>query len=66
MTYLLREHIGKTCHVYMDDISIFSENITQHFTDLEITLEILKNANMKISLEILKIFNNIEKCFQQK
>jgi len=34
MDDILREQVGKTCHVYMDDIIIFSNTIEQHFSDL--------------------------------
>lgn len=54
MDDILREYY--ICHVYMDDIIIFSENLTQHLQDLETITEILKEANMKISVEKSKFF----------
>jgi len=51
MDDVLREQIGKTCHVYMDDIIIFSNSIEQHYIDLNKIINILLRANMKISLE---------------
>ena len=44
----LREHIGKICHVYIDDIIIFSETVEQHLQNLKIVLETLRAANFKI------------------
>jgi len=35
MDDILREQAGKTCHVYMDDIIIFSNTIEQHYADLK-------------------------------
>jgi len=35
MDDILREQAGKTCHVYMDDIFIFSNTIEQHYADLK-------------------------------
>jgi len=49
MDDILREQIGKTCHVYMDDIIIFSNSIEQHYKDLNKIINILLKANMKIS-----------------
>lgn len=56
MDNILREKIGKTCHIYVDDIIVFSETAEQHFDDLKEIIEILFNANMKISLEKSKFF----------
>ena len=30
VTAALRDHIGKICHVYMDDIVIWSETLKEH------------------------------------
>jgi len=54
---ILREQIGKTCHVYMDDINIFSNSIEQHYIDLNKIINILLRANMKISLEKSKFLS---------
>jgi len=56
MDDILREQVGKTCHVYMDDIIIFSKTIEQHYKDLIVIIKILLNANMKISIEKSKFF----------
>jgi len=56
MDDILREQVGKTCHVYMDDVTIFSKTIEQHYKDLIVIINILLNANMKISIEKSKFF----------
>jgi len=56
MDDILREQVGKTCHVYMDDIIIFSKTIEQHYKDLIGLINILLKANMKISIEKSKFF----------
>jgi len=56
MDDILREQIGKTCHVYMDDIIIFSNSIEQQYKDLYKIINMLLKANMKISLEKSKFF----------
>jgi len=43
MDDILREQVGNTCHVYMEDGSI-----GQHYQDLIVIINILLNANMKI------------------
>jgi len=53
---ILREQVGKTCHVYMDDIIIFSKTTEQHYKDIIVIIKILLNANMKISIEKSKFF----------
>ncbi len=56
MGYILWEQVGKTYHVYMDDIIIFSNTIEQHYKDLIVVIEILLNANMNTSVEKSKLF----------
>jgi len=46
MDDILREQIGKTCHVYMDDIIIFSNSIEHHYIDLNKIINIILRANM--------------------
>lgn len=48
---ILREHIGKRCYVYIDDIIIFSKTEEEHFTDMETVFKTLEEANMKIQLD---------------
>jgi len=51
MDDILREQLGKTCQIYMDDIINFSNSIEQHYKDLNKIINILLKANMKIFLE---------------
>lgn len=48
MDDVLREYIGKICHVYIDDIIIFGETFQEHMKNLETILETLKSANFRI------------------
>lgn len=48
---ILREHIGKSCYVYIDDIVIFSKNEKDHFKHLNDIFETLNAANMKVQLD---------------
>lgn len=48
MDDVLREHIGKICYVYIDDVIILSETLEKHFENLKTILETLRIANFKI------------------
>jgi len=50
MDDILREQVGKTCHVYMDDIIIFSKTIEQHYKDLIVI--IINKEHSKINMQI--------------
>lgn len=55
---VLREEIGNSCHVYIDDIIIFSSTAEKHFADIERVLEKLFEANMRVSREKSKFFQS--------
>ena len=46
MTDALREHIGKICHVYLDDIIIWSQNMAEHERNCETILQALQKASI--------------------
>ena len=46
MTDALRELIGKICHVYLDDIIIWSQTIEEHEANITKVLEALRRANL--------------------
>ncbi|GBP98456.1 Retrovirus-related Pol polyprotein from transposon gypsy [Eumeta japonica] len=48
---VLREQIGKTCYVYVDDVIIFSENESDHVDHIAWVLDKLHKANMRVSRE---------------
>jgi len=49
MDDILREQVYKTCHVYMDDIIIFSKTIEQHYKDLIVIINIFQLKNQSSS-----------------
>lgn len=51
MNDVLREHIGKRCYVYIDDVVVFGRNLKEHNENLKIVLQTLKNANLKVQLD---------------
>lgn len=53
---VLREQIGKFCHVYVDDVIIFSETKEDHVRHIDCVLKNLLDANMKVSIEKSNFF----------
>ncbi len=51
METVLRELRGKQCFVYIDDIIVYSSNLSQHFQDLQIVLNRLQGAGLTINLK---------------
>ncbi len=51
METVLRELRGKQCFVYIDDIIVYSSNLSQHFQDLQIFLNRLQGAGLTINLK---------------
>ncbi|XP_045468252.1 uncharacterized protein LOC123676417 [Harmonia axyridis] len=56
MNNTLKDYIGKICHIYMDDIIIFSETVEQHLADIHTILETLMRDDMKIQLDKCHFF----------
>lgn len=48
MDDVLREHIGKICHVYIDDIIIFGKTLEEHIQNIETIFTTLRKANFRI------------------
>ena len=53
MTAVLRELLGKICHIYLDDIVIWSDNVEQHTEHIQLVLAALCKA---------KLYCNPKKC----
>lgn len=56
MDDVLREYIGKICHVYIDDIIVFGKNQEQHANNLRIVMKALSDANFKIQPDKSEFF----------
>ena len=57
MNRILEPHLGKRCLVYIDDVVVYSKDITQHAEDLRLVLETIHEAGMTLKLK---------KCFFAK
>lgn len=48
---ILREHIGKICYVYIDDVIVFGRTLEEHLKNLAIILRTLNEAGLKIQMD---------------
>lgn len=48
---ILREHIGKICYIYMDDVIVFGRTLQEHLDNLEKVLHTLNASNLKVQLD---------------
>lgn len=53
---ILREQIGKTCQVYIDDVIIYSKSEEEHVEHIDWVLSKLLEANMRVSVEKSNFF----------
>ena len=51
MNEILRDHINKTCVVYLDDILIFSTSLQEHMHAVNEIFQILQDKNLKIQVD---------------
>ena len=52
----LRDHIGKICHVYLDDIVIWSSNLEEHARNVRTILQALEKAKLYCNPKKTKLF----------
>jgi len=48
MNKVLRQYIGKFVQVYLDDVIIYSNNLTEHKRHIKAVLEKIREANLKL------------------
>lgn len=53
---ILKDHIGKICYVYIDDIIVFGNNDQSHLENVETIFHTLEKANMKVQLDKCEFF----------
>jgi hypothetical protein len=56
VTAALREYIGKFCHVYLDDIIIWSENVEEHDAHIRKVMDALKAHSLYCNPRKTKLF----------
>ncbi len=52
----LRGYIGKICHVYLDDIIIWSNNLNEHINNVDLILSALRKAGVFINAKKSVLF----------
>ena len=56
MTSALRHLIGRICHVYLDDIIIWSQTLEEHIQNVRTMLQALRDAKLFCSLKKTQLF----------
>jgi hypothetical protein len=56
MYQALREHIGVICHIYIDDIIIWSQDIEEHERNIRTVLQALRDNHLVCSSKKTKLF----------
>ena len=56
MNKALRRYIGKICHVYLDDIIIWSNSIEEHQRNVRTILQALRDAQLYCSVKKTQLF----------
>src|SRR6266498_4135060 len=50
MNKVLRQYIGKFVQVYLDDMIIYSNNLSEHKKHIKVMLKKIREANLKLKL----------------
>ena len=56
VTGVLRPFIGKICHIYLDDIVIWSDNIEEHIANVKTIMNALREAGLHVNYKKTKLF----------
>ena len=56
MTCALRHLIGKICHIYLDDIIIWSQTVEEHEKNVRLVLDALRQASLYCSPKKASLF----------
>lgn len=62
MTHIFRERLGKTVHVYLDDIFIFSDTLHEHIENLRWVLHKLRDEKLYLSTTKVDILSAVMDC----
>ena len=61
VTNALREYIGKICHIYLDDIVVWSDSLEEHIVNVRKIMEALRKAKLYVNEKKTKLF-----CYEIK
>ena len=52
----LQKHIGKICHVYLDNIIIWSQDMDEHIKNVHTIMNALRDAKLYINRKKTELF----------
>jgi len=58
ISHILREHIGKFCAVYIDDMIVYSGSFEEHLEHIQIVLKTLQEASLQVRMDKCQWFTN--------
>ena len=61
VTNTLQKYIGKICHVYLDDIVVWSDSIEEHIKNVNQVMEALRLAKLYVNMKKTHLF-----CYEIK
>jgi hypothetical protein len=56
VTNVLRRFIGKICHIYLDDIVIWSDTLEEHIANVKTIMGALRDAKLHVNRKKTKLF----------
>ena len=56
MTVALREYIGRFCHVYIDDVVIWSNNLEEHHEHVDLIMQALQHSHLYLNAKKCQFF----------
>lgn len=59
VTLALHQHIGRICHIYIDDIVIWSSSLEEHARNIETILKALQDVHLDCNKKKTKLFTSI-------
>jgi hypothetical protein len=62
MTYIFREYIGRSVHVYLDEIFIFSTSVEEHESHLQLVFDKLRNSHLFLSAKKVDLYSTRMDC----
>ena len=63
INWILWKYVGKICHVYVDDIAIFSDSLLEHHRNVRLILQALQDTGVIVSSSKSNLYaDDIEFC----
>lgn len=56
VTNTLRKYIGRICHIYLDDIMIWSDSVEEHIINVRLIMQALQEAKLYVNEKKTNLF----------